>query len=146
MEFGNEMQKNVYIMVSSWFEADLRNGAIERNPERPSFVMRSGSAAMTITISPFGADEAVINVCGWVVKGAPVTPELMHFLLSTNRDIYFGAFGLDTKNDFVTFEHSIIGSTCDPKELSASMQAVIGTSDKYDDLIVEKFGGTRMRG
>lgn len=145
MEFRNEMQKNVYVMVASWFEPDVQAGAIERNAERPSFVMRNGSTAMTISVNPYGDDEAVINVCGWVVKGAKVSPELMQFLLSTNRDLYFGAFGLDAKNDFVTFEHSIIGSTCDKKELYTSMQAVISTADKYDDEIVEKFGGARMR-
>lgn len=145
MEFRNEMQKNVYVMVASWFEPDVQAGAIERNAERPSFVMRNGSTAMTISVMPYGDDEAVINVCGWVVKGAKVSPELMQFLLNTNRDLYFGAFGLDTKNDFVTFEHSIIGSTCDKKELYTSMQAVISTADKYDDAIVEKFGGARMR-
>ena len=145
MEFRNEMQKNVYVMVASWFEPDVQAGAIERNAERPSFVVRNGSTAMTISVMPYGDDEAVINVCGWVVKGAKVSPELMQFLLNTNRDLYFGAFGLDTKNDFVTFEHSIIGSTCDKKELYTSMQAVISTADKYDDAIVEKFGGARMR-
>ncbi len=145
MEFRNEMQKNVYVMVASWFEPDVQAGAIERNAERPSFVMRNGSTAMTISVNPYGDDEAVINVCGWVVKGAKVSPELMQFLLNTNRDLYFGAFGLDTKNDYVTFEHSIIGSTCDKKELYTSIHAVLSTADKYDDMIVEKFGGAPMR-
>lgn len=145
MEFRNEMQKNVYIMVASWFEPELQSGAIQRYEDQPAFFARGGSAGIRISILPYGDDEAVINVCGWVVKGAKVSPELMQFLLSTNRDLYFGAFGLDAKNDFVTFEHSIIGSTCDKKELYTSMQAVISTADKYDDAIVEKFGGARMR-
>lgn len=145
MEFGNEMQKNVYAMLASWFEADLQSGAIQRNDQQPSFVMHRGTAGMTVSVSPYGDDEAVINVCGWVVKGATVTPELMSFLLTTNRDTWFGAFGLDTKNDFITFEHSIVGSTCDKKELSTSMQAVINAADKYDEVIVGKFGGKSLR-
>ncbi len=36
MEFRNEMQKNVYVMVASWFEPDVQAGAIERNADRPS--------------------------------------------------------------------------------------------------------------
>ncbi len=145
MEFRNEMQKNVYIMVASWLEPDVQSGAIERDAERPGFLVRSGSTTVSILVNAFGDDEAVINVCGWVVKGAKASPELMQFLLSINRDTYFGAFGLDMKNDYVTFEHSIIGSTCDKKELYTSIQAVLGTADKYDDMIVEKFGGARMR-
>lgn len=145
MEFRNEMQKNVYIMVASWFEPELQSGAIQRYEDQPAFFARGGSAGIRISILPYGDDEAVINVLATVVKGASLTPELMGFLLATNRDsCWFGAFGFDSKSDSITFEHSIVGSTCDRKELQTSMVAVLGAADKYDDMIVAKFGGKSL--
>lgn len=146
MEFRNEMQKNVYVMVASWFGPELQSGAIQRYEDQPAFFARGGSAGIRISILPYGDDEAVINVMATVVKGASLTPELMGFLLATNRDsCWFGAFGVDAKSDSITYEHSIVGSTCDRTELQTSMTAVLGAADKYDDLITSKFGGKSLR-
>jgi hypothetical protein len=49
---------------------------------------------------------------------------------------------LDKSGD-VTFEHNIVGSTCDKNELKASIMAVVGTADRYDDQIVSRWGGKR---
>jgi hypothetical protein len=54
----------------------------------------------------------------------------------------FGAFGLDVNGDII-FEHSIVGSTCDKKELESSVRAVLEIADKYDDKIVAEWGGMR---
>ena len=48
MEFRNEMQKNVYIMVASWFEPELQSGAIQRYEDQPAFFARGGSAGIRI--------------------------------------------------------------------------------------------------
>ncbi len=146
MEFRNEMQKNVYVMVSSWFESELKSGVIQRYENEPAFFVRSGSAGVRVSIAPYGDDEAAINVMSTVVKGANLTPELLGFLLTTNREnCWFGAFGIDGKGESITYEHTIIGSTCDRKELQTSMSAVLGAADKYDDMIVAKYGGKSLR-
>ena len=44
---------------------------------------------------------------------------------------------------WVTFEQNIVGSSCDKNELKASVMAVVGTADKYDDEIVSRWGGKR---
>lgn len=141
MEFGNEMQKNVYAMLLSWFGNDIRAGAIQQIQDHPVFLLRQGSAIVQVTVSPVGESEAVITVGARVVTGAQITPELMLFLLSHNSGTLFGAFGIDAKDNTITFDHSIIGSTCDQKELLTSISSVAGTADAMDDLIIEKFGG-----
>lgn len=141
MEFGNEMQKNVYTMVVSWLTGDIQAGHIQAAPDRPALYMQNGSAIMYVVVNAMGDDEAVITVGANVVTGAQLTPELLVFLLEHNRNTWFGAFGLDTENGVITYDHSIIGSTCDQKELFTSMSAVVRTADKMDDLIIEKFGG-----
>jgi hypothetical protein len=141
MEFGNEMQKNVYAMLASWFAPDIQSGAIEQAQDSPLFLLQQGSAIVQISVHPMKDGEAVITVGAGVVIGATITPELMLFLLMHNSNSLFGAFGVDPDSDMITFDHSIIGSTCDQKELLASISAVAGTADKLDDMIIEKFGG-----
>lgn len=146
MEFGNEMQKNVYAMLLSWFGNDIRAGAIQQIQDHPVFLLQQGSTIVQVTVSPVGEGEAVITVGARVVTGAQITPELMLFLLSHNSSTLFGAFGVDAENSTITFDHSIIGSTCDQKELLTSISSVAETADKFDDLIIEQFGGKSALG
>jgi hypothetical protein len=77
-----------------------------------------------------------------VLEDAQITPELMAFLLVQNASkMIFGAFGIYLDSRRVLLEHSIIGSTCDRNELAISMTSVAETADRYDDAIIEKFGG-----
>ncbi len=141
MEFGNEMQKNVYAMLASWFADDIRNGTIQMAAETPRFYLKQGSAFIYVSVNPFGDSEAVITVGARVVIGANITPELMQFLLGLNLRQWFGAFSLNEETGVISFDHSIVGSTCDQKELATSMSAVADAADKYDDTIIKVFGG-----
>jgi hypothetical protein len=90
----------------------------------------------------WGEDDAIITTRSWVVTGIELTQELLQYLLRENDTMRFGAFGLDSDND-VFFEHTIVGSTADKHELKASVMAVVMTADRYDDIIAERWGGTR---
>lgn len=101
-----------------------------------------GSALVEVLVFPWGEDDAIINTRSYVVTGAELTPDLMLFLLKENSQMLFGAFGVDEHGD-ILFEHSIVGSTCDQKELESSVNAVLQVADDYDDIIVQKWGGER---
>jgi len=141
MEFKNEMQKNVHTMLGNWFAPGLQAGAIHKSDDRPAFFVPQGSAVVVVQVGALGNDEASITVGAQVVTGANVTSELMAFLLAHNYGSLFGAFGVNPENGTITYDHSIVGSTCDKKELDASVMFVAQTADRYDDAIIEKFGG-----
>jgi hypothetical protein len=141
MQFGNEMQKNVHAMLANWFANEIKSGAIHQVPDRPAFLIRNGSTIVHVAVNPFGDDEASITVGSPVVSGAQVTPELMAFLLAHNYGSLFGAFGVNPENGTITLDHSIVGSTCDHKELVTSISFVAAAADKLDDVIIGKFGG-----
>jgi hypothetical protein len=141
MQFANEMQKNVHTMLANWFAGDLQSGAIMKSDDRPAFFVRQGSTVVVVSIGPLGDAEAAITVGAQVVVGAKITAELMAFLLAHNHGSIFGAFGINPENGTITFDHSILGSTCDQKELGTSISMVAATADRYDDAIIEKFGG-----
>jgi hypothetical protein len=141
MQFGKEMQKNVYAMLCAWFADGIKAGHIHQVQERPAFLMPQGSTIVHVAVNAMGDDESAITVGANVVMGAKITPELMQWLLSHNARSLFGAFGINPENGTISCDHSIVGSTCDQKELFTSVSYVAGTADQYDDMIIEKFGG-----
>ncbi|UCF19397.1 MAG: YbjN domain-containing protein [Gemmatimonadota bacterium] len=140
MQFETLPQKECYERVAPWVN-ELFGGSVLRKPDVPILGVMHGSAFAQVGVFPWAGD-AIITTRAYVVTGAEVTPDLLRFLLRENAGMHFGAFGLDDDGDII-FEHSIVGSTCDQKELEASVVAVVRTADDYDDQIVERWGGQR---
>jgi hypothetical protein len=141
MEFETEAQRECYERVLPWI-TDLFGGSVLRKPDKPVLGVMHGSAFAQVGVLPWGDDEAIITTRAYVVTGVDLTPELMRFMLEENAGMRFGAFGIDDEGDII-FEHSIVGSTCDQKELEASLVHVARTADDYDDKIVRRWGGER---
>ncbi|MDR7418839.1 MAG: YbjN domain-containing protein [Armatimonadota bacterium] len=141
VQFQTDAQKVVYEKVGQYMK-ELFGELASARDDVPAYYLWMGSAAVQAFVYAWGDKEAVVNVRSYVVTGAERTPEMLEFLLKENFNMRFGAFGLDKDGD-VTFEHNLIGSTCDKNELRTSMMAVLGTADQYDDQIVSRWGGKR---
>jgi hypothetical protein len=141
MEFDTQAQQNTYEKVLPWV-AELFGGSVLRKPDAPVIGVMYGSAFAQIGIFPWGEDDAVITTRSYVVTDVELNPELLHYLLHENAGMRFGAFGIDDEGDII-FEHTIVGSGCDQKELESSVIHVARTADEYDDLIVDRWGGER---
>jgi hypothetical protein len=141
MEFKTAAQKACYEKVVPWMK-ELFGELAMTTEKAPVIGVVIGSALAQTFIYPWGDDDATICTRAYVVTGAELTPDLMHYLLRENDDMRFGAFGVDKDND-IFFEHTIVGSTCDKNELKASVIAVVRTADIYDDQIIARWGGQR---
>lgn len=141
MEFQNPMQESCYNKIAVWMQELFGKFPCAR-PDVPGLGLLMGSALVEVLVFPWGEDDAIINTRSYVVTGAELTPDLMLFLLKENSLMLFGAFGVDEQGD-ILFEHTIVGSTCDQKELESSVNAVLQVADDYDDIIVQKWGGER---
>jgi len=141
MQFETDSQKECFEKIQGWI-TELFGGSVLRNPDRPVLGVLEGSAFAQVGVFPWGDQDATITTRAWVVTGAELSEELLSFLLRENGGMHFGAFGIDDEGD-IFFEHSIVGSTCDQKELEASVIAVLRTADDYDDRIVTRWGGKR---
>jgi len=140
MEFKSKAQKACYEKIKPWIE-ELFKEIVVADKFIPLFSIPFRSAITHIIVNPW-YDDAVITTRAYVVYGANLTPELLYFLLRKNAAMRFGAFGIDEDGEII-FEHNIVGSTCDKEELNASVIEVMRMSNKYDDEIVNKWGGQR---
>ncbi|MBI3976895.1 MAG: YbjN domain-containing protein [Chloroflexi bacterium] len=141
MEFETVAQRACYERIAPWMQ-ELFGAFVEAHPEVPAFVMYFGSASAQTVVSPWGDDDATITTRSYVVQGADLVPDLLHYLLRKTADMRFGAFGLDEQGRIV-FEHTLIGATCDRTELKTSILAVVNVADRADDEIVTRWGGVR---
>jgi hypothetical protein len=141
MQFQTSAQEACYHKVARWMQELFGKFPCARQ-DIPGLGLFMGSALVEVLILPWGEADSVINTRAYVVTEAELTADLMRFLLEQNSNMIFGAFGIDSKGD-ILFEHSIVGSTCDKKELESSVNAVLEVSDEYDDQLVERWGGKR---
>lgn len=141
MEFQTEAQQACYDKVAVWMRELFGQFPCARQ-DFPGLGLFMNSALVEVLIYPWDQDDAVINTRSYVVTGADISQGLMDFLLRENVKMRFGAFGLDEAGN-ILFEHTIVGSTCDKRELESSVKAVLEIADEYDDPIVSRWGGKR---
>ena len=108
------------------------------------FVAKKGSTHVQVRAVPVGLGLVAIRSTSPVTTGTPITPALMEFLLSENAKFVFGAFGIGQRKEIV-FNHSIMASSVDVVELGTSVSTVVNMADRYDDQIVERWGGKTAR-
>jgi hypothetical protein len=106
------------------------------------YLCQRGSTHVDVRIIDFNGQVAVRSVAP-VAIGSNLCPELMKFLLNNNAGFIFGAFGLDPQGN-VIFSHTILASSIDENELGASMNTVLLIADRFDNEIVNRWGGKTM--
>jgi hypothetical protein len=141
IQFQSDAQRECYHKIKPWMKEIFGAFTIERK-DYPLLGGRIGSAFVQTGVHPWGDDDSTVTTRSYVVTGAELTPELMHYLLLKNHEMRFGAFAVDPDGD-ILFEHSIVGSTCDQRELHTSVMAVLSVADQHDDEIVSRWGGQR---
>ncbi len=137
--FQNKAQERVYGKVKDYLRSSFGE-KFKPLPNNPVFAGVEGSAMITVQVLSWSSDDAVVNVRSCCVMSVELTKELLEFLLRENFTFRFGAFSIDKDGD-INFEHTIVGTTLDKKELESSVKAVAATADVYDDRIVREHGG-----
>jgi hypothetical protein len=148
--FASDVQALTYDKVTEY----LRNSALFKESlrsyaDQPKFDLLYGSTSVEVEILPWEVhpwdktDLATVRATSCITIGSPRTKELMHFLLTENRRMRFGAFHLD-KAGHVLFAESVLGGeNMDLMELQTCILSVVTIADTYDDIIAEQFGGRR---
>lgn len=106
-------------------------------------ICQHGSTHVDVRVIDFGEKIAVRSVAP-VSIGSRLDADLLKFLLEKNAGFIFGAFGLDPQG-MVVFSHTILASSLDAEELGASVNTVLVMADRYDDEIVQRWGGKTMK-
>jgi len=142
VDFYNQIHAEAYAHVKQLM-TELYGEMFATIEDAPRFTVREGSTVADVLVMPWGDERAVVGVRAWVIMGAELTPELMKYLLLENNQFVLGGFGIDDEDD-IFFAHSLLANDLDKAELRATISAVKGTADRYDDEIQKRWGGQRM--
>lgn len=134
------------IASSLLIEQTLKDSPAYRKVDDNLYVIKQGSAYVMINIVPVGEDKAMVRCVAQLVKGIDMSCDLAVQLLELNAHLRFGAFAYDPVGKLVLFVHAILGgATLDAEEVLATLRDVALIADEYDDKLVARYGGSRMR-
>ncbi|WP_088893986.1 T3SS (YopN, CesT) and YbjN peptide-binding chaperone 1 [Leptolyngbya ohadii] len=150
MHFLNPAQELTYRKVGDYLTSSaLFKDQMKAATDEPTFCLTYGSAKVEIEVlawevHPWETRElAIVRACSCVTVETETTPELMHYLLTENSRMRFGAFHLGDMGE-VRFSDSVLGGeNMDLMELQTCILSVVTIADTYDDWIAEQFGGKR---
>lgn len=140
IEFKTDAQRACYERVAGLMR-DLFGESARPLADKPIFALNYGSAYLETGIWDWG-DQVFVRTRSWVVSGAEVRPDLLEYLLHENDSLLFGGFGL-MEDGTITFNYTMLGDKLDKEELRNGVMMVARMGDKYDDLIVSRWGGRR---
>ncbi len=141
MNFQTEAQKDCYRKVADWLP-QICDRVTNPVLEKPIFSLQVGSATVLVEILPFQQIESVIYIWAYVATEVEVNSELLLFLLKQNDAFRFGGFSMAEDGD-IRFHVTLLGASCQQNEFKLALTEVLETSDRYDDRIVEHWGGRR---
>lgn len=136
-QFHSACQEEVYRQVKSYLD-ELVDEHFD-DAEHCDFYLKYGSTVLEISIEPYQADEAVIEILAFCVQGVEPSFELMQELLRLNAEVALGAFSLVGHDIF--YSHSFLGRRVPPEQLIASLENVATVSDEFDEQFVNRYGG-----
>lgn len=144
MKFIGPHHQEMYEKIHT-FLRELLGGRFMKLEDNPVFVIPRGSTYIHLFVTPINEDEdekIVLQFITPLVKDIELTKEVLHFLLRYNHSNSLGSFGLD-KDEWITLNHTLIAETCSQEELGIIVATISSTADDMDDLIIQKWGGSR---
>jgi hypothetical protein len=116
------------------------------------FSLPMGSTTVFVEIKEWtpdkdGSPRSLVYMWSPLGREVPISPELFEWSATEGRQKWFGGVNLqksdDGKTAFVTYDHTLLGNTLDPDELTTAVGMVGWTADDLDDVVTTKFGGKR---
>src|SRR5262245_52125719 len=111
----------------------------------PVWKVRKGTANVYVQIEARG-EATFLRIVAPVMHAGPAVdkPKLYQRLLELNhREIYGSAFALDAENDLVVLVAERTTTDLDRSEVLDLVKRVEDYADKYDDILVDEFGGSK---
>lgn len=152
ISFINDVQALTFHKVADYlYGATLFKDSLRSYDDIPKFDLLYGSTLVEVEVLPWEvhpwekADLATVRATSCVTIGSTIDYQLMHFLLTENRRMRFGAFHLDEASQVLFAENVLGGENMDLMELQTCILSVVTIADTYDDIIAQQFGGQRAR-
>lgn len=141
MNFQTEAQQDCYQKVADWLP-EICDRISKPVSDSPIFSLQFGSATVLVEVRAFRELESVIYIWSYVATNVEVSSDLLLYLLKQNDEFRFGGFSMEDEGD-IRFHVTLLGASCQQNEFKFALTEVLESADRYDDLIVQRWGGRR---
>ena len=110
------------------------------------------STRINVSVTEWGTNKdgdpsSLVQLSAPILWEVDPSPALFEFI--ARQSYYFGHISAHDDSSapgklFLLMSHTLLGDYLDEEELSSAMYAVMGTADKLDDELKQKFGGKRL--
>ena len=112
------------------------------------------STRVNLTVQDWGTNkdgdpQALVRISSPILWELDPSPALYEWIAREGGNYLFGH--VSAHDDvtsagklFLVMSHTLLGDYLDEEELSSAMYAVLGSADKLDDELKQKFGGKRL--
>jgi hypothetical protein len=119
-----------------------------------SVVFSDVSTRINLSVQDWGVNkdgdpQALVRISAPILWEVDPTPALYEWVAREGGNYLFGHISAheDTTTPgklFLVMSHTLLGDYLDEEELSSALYAILGTADKLDDELKQKFGGKRL--
>lgn len=119
-----------------------------------SVTFTDSSTRVNLTVQDYGVNKAgdpssLVQLSSPILWEVDPSPALYEWIAREGGKYYFGHVSAydDTSAPgklFLNMSHTLLGDYLDEEELHWALYAILGTADKLDDELKEKFGGKRL--
>jgi hypothetical protein len=119
-----------------------------------SVTFTDSSTRVNVGIQDYGVNKAgdpssLVQLSAPILWEVDPSPALYEWIAREGGKYYFGhvtAYDDTTAEGklFLSMSHTLLGDYLDEEELHWALYAILGTADKLDDELKEKFGGKRL--
>jgi hypothetical protein len=112
------------------------------------------STRVNLTVQDWGTNKdgdpcSIVRLSCPILWEVPPSPELFEWVAKEGGNYFFGHVSAHDDSTspgklFLVMSHGLLGDYLDEEELSSAMYAVMGTADKLDDELKQRFGGKRL--
>jgi hypothetical protein len=110
------------------------------------------STRINVSVTEWGTNKdgdpsSLVQLSAPILWEVDPSPALFEFI--ARQSYYFGHISAHDDSSapgklFLLMSHTLLGDYLDEEELSSALYAILGTADKLDDELKQKFGGKRL--
>ena len=112
------------------------------------------STRVSISVQEWGTNKdgdpaSLVRLSCPILWEVDPSPGLFEWVAKEGGNFFFGHISAHDDSSapgklFLMSSHTLLGDYLDEEELSSAMYAMLGTADKLDDELKQKFGGKRL--
>ncbi|MDJ0786444.1 MAG: YbjN domain-containing protein [Myxococcota bacterium] len=116
-------------------------GELPKQDADEDYLLRIGEVQVVVAPRAIPGGPAIVRVFAVTNVSIAVVPELGLFLARLNFGLMFGRFALDTENQAIWFDETLLGDQLNEEALRFAIRVVAETADGWDDRLKQMFGG-----